>query len=508
MRALGASSHEVRHAPALWVVTRGAQAVQGDALLALDASASWGLGRVVALEHPEWRPAWIDLDPADDADAQADALAALMFEPEAEREVAIRGGRRFVARLVRAQWSRTEAGSRPRRLVQGGRGLLDELSLQDAAPRAPGPGEIQIRVLAAGLNFRDVMNAVAMRDDPEPLGGECAGRVTAVGPGVTNFAAGDAVAAVAEGCFATYATCDARQAVALSPGMSYADAVTLPFAGMTALHSLADLGGIGSGQTVLIHAAAGGVGSAAVQIAQRTGATVIATAGSERKRAHLRALGVRHVLDSRSLDFADQALAITGGRGVDLVLNSLSGDFIDASVRCLAADGVFLEIGKRDIWDAARFRRERPKGRYHAIDLNAMRLADPPGWRALFERAMRDATEGRLKPLPLHAFPLSRAADAFRFMAQARHIGKVVLTEWDAPHAVVEPLPPNATTLVTGGLSGLGLATAGLLVERGARHLVLTGRRARRARGGAANRGVAQPRRRGACCAVGRIARR
>ena len=477
MRALGETSHEVRHAPALWVATRGAQALQGDALLALDASASWGLGRVVALEHPEWRPAWIDLDPADDVDAQADALAALMSQPEAEREVAIRGGHRFVARLVRSM-AVTEAGSRPRRLVQGGHGLLDGLSLQDAAPRAPDPGEIQIRVLAAGLNFRDVMNAVAMRDDPEPLGGECAGRVTAVGQGVTTFAAGDAVAAVAEGCFATYAICDARQAVALPARMSYADAVTLPFAGMTALHSLADLGGIRSGQTVLVHAAAGGVGSVAVQIAQRTGATVIATAGSERKRAHLRALGVRHVLNSRSLDFADQALEITGGRGVDLVLNSLSGDFIDASVRCLAADGVFLEIGKRDIWDAARFGRERPKGRYHAIDLNVMRLADPAAWRALFERAMRDAIEGRLKPLALHAFPLSRAADAFRFMAQARHIGKVVLTEWDDVHAAVERLPPNATTLVTGGLSGLGLATAGLLVERGARHLVLTGRRA------------------------------
>ena len=198
------------------------------------------------------------------------------------------------------------------------------------------------------------MNAVAMREDPESLGGECAGRVTAVGPDVTALAIGDDVVALAEDCFATFAVCDSRSAVRLPPGLGYAAATTLPFAFMTARHALFDLGKIKAGDTVLIHAAAGGVGSAAVQLAVRAGAIVIGTAGSESKRAHL-SLGVHHALDSRTLDFAESVLNLTDGRGVDLVLNSLAGDFIDAGVNCLAPDGCFLEIGKRDIWSAERF---------------------------------------------------------------------------------------------------------------------------------------------------------
>jgi NAD(P)-dependent dehydrogenase (short-subunit alcohol dehydrogenase family) len=232
------------------------------------------------------------------------------------------------------------------------------------------------------------------------------------------------------------------------------------------------------GETVLIHAGAGGVGMAAIQIARSAGATVIATAGSDTKRELLRSLGVEHVFDSRSLDFAEGARRATGGRGADLALNSLAGDFIAATVGCLCPKGRFLEIGKRDIWTRERFAAERPQGEYTAIDLAAMRVDDPAGTAQLFTRVMRSVEEGALGPLPLQSFPLERAGDAFRFMAMARHVGKVVLTLDDPFAASLAALDPAATYLVTGGLAGLGLATARRLVERGARHVLLAGRSA------------------------------
>jgi NAD(P)-dependent dehydrogenase (short-subunit alcohol dehydrogenase family) len=192
----------------------------------------------------------------------------------------------------------------------------------------------------------------------------------------------------------------------------------------------------------------------------------------------LRSLGVPHVMDSRSLDFVRQVQQLTGGRGVDLVLNSLAGDFIGASVRCLGPQGRFLEIGKRDIWSEAQFAEVRPLGRYHAIDLAAMRNDAPAEAAALFTRILQRLERGEIRPLPLQAFDLTRAAEAFRFMAMARHTGKVVLTQPDGAAGSLHALDPRAAYLVTGGLSGLGLLTARHLVERGARHLTLVGRRA------------------------------
>jgi len=473
VQALGEMSHA--RSPRLWIVTCGAQAVRPlDAVRPAQAT-SWGLGKVIALEHAEWRPSCVDLDPEAAPDAQAAELCRELNLADGQDLTAWRGGRRHVARLV-PHVARQDGPSV--RLEKAASGVLDDIALREVPRRAPGPGEVEIAVLAAGLNFRDTMNAVAMRDDPEPLGGECAGRIVRVGEGVDGFAPGDAVLATGEACFASHVVTAARHVAHLPRGMSYAEAATLPFAFMTAYHALHQLGGLRAGMGVLIHAGAGGVGMAAIQLARRAGAVVFATAGSEAKRARLRALGVDHVMDSRSLDFADAIARATQGRGVDLVLNSLAGDFIAASVRCLADGGVFLEIGKRDIWSAERFAQERPRARYHAIDLNAQRYQDPAAAQALFEVVMRLVDAGELRPLPLHAFPLERGAEAFRFMAQARHTGKVVLTHHDGLLASFDSLSPQASYLVTGGLSGLGLITAMRLAERGARHLVLVGRRA------------------------------
>lgn len=474
VQALGVQSFE--SAPRLWVATRGAQAVQGIESLNVAQSPVWGLGKVMSLEHPEWRTTCIDLDPQATTAAQATALLQRLASPDVEDQWAVRGHAYFVARLAAFAANAADTGSV--RLEKADSGVLDDMALHPMTRRAPGPGEVEIRVLAAGLNFRDIMNAVAMRADPEPLGGECAGRVVAVGEGVSDYAVGDAVVATGEACFATTITTEIRHVAPLPRGLSYAQAATLPFAFMTAYHALHVLGGLRAGMSVLIHAGAGGVGMAAIQLAQRAGAVVFATAGSDDKRETLRSLGVAHVLNSRTLDFADEIERLTQGRGVDLVLNSLAGDFIAASVRCLAAEGRFLEIGKRDIWTEARFLQERPRAQYHAIDLNAQRHQDPVAAQALFVEVMRLVGQGELRPLPLHAFPLERGGEAFRFMAQARHTGKVVLIQHDAYQASMEALSPDASYLVTGGLSGLGLITAVRLAAQGARHLVLAGRRA------------------------------
>src|SRR5690606_20734707 len=335
-------------------------------------------------------------------------------------------------------------------------------------------------------NFRDVMNALGMRADPEPLGSECSGRIVAVGPGVTGFEPGDDVVAIAPGGFASFAVAraalTARRPAALDP----AAAAGVPIAYLTAHYALNHVARLAAGERVLIHAAAGGVGMAAVQLALRAGAEVFATAGSPEKREFLRRLGVAHVMDSRTLDFAEQVLEATGGRGVDVVLNSLAGEFIPRSLAALAEEGRFLEIGKRGIWTAEQVAEVKPRARYEVIDLSPALVEDPDSLGPMFREIVAAVDAGELPALPVTSFPAEGVSDAFRYMAQARHIGKVIVArEGDAARGgdTGRPAPDraavraDATYLVVGGTAGLGLETARWLVERGARHLVLMARR-------------------------------
>ncbi len=421
----------------------------------------------------------VDLDP--DEKSGANGLSALLLGGDAEEQIAIRGGERFVARLTRiAQPAEDGADdSAPVRLDIAERGVLDNLVLVPCARRAPGPGEVEIRVLATGLNFRDVLNALGMYPGPPPLlGGECAGTIAAVGEGVTDLLPGDPVVGIAHGSFATYAVTRREFVVRKPAALEFEEAAALPAALLTAAFALHELGRIRPGERVLIHAAAGGVGLAAVHLARRAGAEVIATAGSPEKRARLRSLGIAHVFDSRSTDFAQAIRVMADGRGVDLVLNSLTGDCIPASLSVLSHGGRFLELGKLGAWEPARIAACRPDVEYHLVDVAASCEADPAIVARLLPPLVAAAAEGRIGPLPLTTFELARAADAFRWMAQAKHIGKVVLTQ---PRPVTG-LRRDATYLVTGGLGGLGLALAKWFVEHGAGHVVLMGRHAPDAR--------------------------
>jgi len=308
-------------------------------------------------------------------------------------------------------------------------GVLDSLTFRASPRRPPAAGQIEVAVRAAGLNFKDVLFALGLIPLPGgvrlALGAECAGTVAAVGEAVAGLAVGDEVMAFGYGCFAPFTTCPASLAVPKPPGLSFAAAATVPLAFTTAYLSLVKLAHLRAGEHVLIHAAAGGVGMAAVQVARRVGAEIFATAGSEEKRSLLRAQGIEHVMDSRSLRFADEVMRATAGRGVEVVLNSLAGDFIAASLSVLAPHGRFLEIGKRDIYaDTPVGLRQFERGlSFIAVNLDWTR----PGFGGLWREVAELFAAGALRPLPFELFPLDRAPAAFERMAQARHIGKVVL---------------------------------------------------------------------------------
>jgi acyl transferase domain-containing protein/NADPH:quinone reductase-like Zn-dependent oxidoreductase/acyl carrier protein len=460
-------------APALWVVTRGAQVVTGAEpaeALRPRAAGAWGLAAVAAVEHPELRVRAVDLDPAEDAGRCAGLARELLAGAPAAR-VALRGGARLVPELER----RPEAAAgAPQALELVQPGTLDGVALRPR-PRAPlRAGEVRLRVLAAGVNFRDVLLTLGMYPGTGvPLGAECAGVVTEVGPGVQGLAPGDRAFGFAPGSLATEAVVPAAFLAPAPASMTAEEAAATPVAFLTAHYGFSRLARLRAGEKVLVHAAAGGVGLAAVQLAQRAGAEVFATAGSPEKRALLASLGVKHVMDSRSLAFADEVRAATGGVGVDVVLNSLAGDFIAASLGVLAKGGRFLELGKRDILTPEAAARLRPDVGYHAYDLGAEALADPGLLRPMMDELLAAFAKGELRPLPVKVFPLDRASEAFRFMAQALHVGKIVLR----PAGAVL-VRADATYLVTGGLGGIGLETARWLARSGARHLVLTGRRA------------------------------
>jgi NADPH:quinone reductase-like Zn-dependent oxidoreductase len=313
-------------------------------------------------------------------------------------------------------------------------GFLDEIRLVEVARRPPGPDEVEVGIRALGLNFREVLKALGVYSGLEvdltqgvSFDGDCAGVVVAAGENVTTLRPGDPVAGFGYDVFGSFATMPATHFVRMPGGLTFIEAATIPVVFMTAYYALHDVGRIVSGEKVLIHAAAGGVGLAAVQLCQRAGCEVFATVGSDAKREFLGNMGVRHIMNSRNLEFADQVMDLTGGKGVDVVLNALAGEFIPKSLGVLAQFGRFLEIGKRDIYSNTMLGLYpfRNNISFHGIDLLQM----PP---ARIHRVLADVMElfdrDELKPLHHGVFPITQGADAFRRMRHATHIGKIVLS--------------------------------------------------------------------------------
>ena len=327
---------------------------------------------------------------------------------------------RLVPRLMRSAETMDDAQPIARSLEVSQRGTLENLAWQPLLRREPAHGEIELEVVASGLNFKDVLNTLGMYPgEAGPLGGECAGIITRVGPGVSHMRVGQSVLAVASGCLRSYVTTSANLVAPIPANLDYDAAATLAIPFVTARFGLENVGRLRRGERVLIHAAAGGVGLAAVQIAQLLGAEVFATAGSDEKRAYLKALGVTHVFDSRSIGFADAILEATAGRGVDVVLNSLAGELSAASLRVLARGGRFVELGERDLLTPEQVVALGRGIEYSAVDWGRTAEADPALIRGILLDVVTDVEAGRLRPLPVKTFSMDEVGAAFRFMAQA-----------------------------------------------------------------------------------------
>ncbi|MEM7417514.1 MAG: SDR family NAD(P)-dependent oxidoreductase [Gemmatimonadota bacterium] len=457
------------------VVTRGSQVTRPhDTDVDPIAASLWGLSRTVAHEAPELAPRRLDLE-ATRSPTDASTVVEWLLGSVGAQDVAVRGGQSLTPSLVEFGSAAVTELPEGYRLGFDARGAIANLRFAPAEREELQDHEVRIRVAASAMNFKDVLNVLDMYPgDPGPLGSESAGVVVEAGS-ASRFQPGDRVLAIAGGAYAEEVVADDRLVAHAPPHLSFSEAATLPIAYLTAQVALSHFGSLEPGDRVLIHAATGGVGTAARAIASAVGAEIFATAGTPEKRAMLKDEGVEHVFDSRSASFADGVLDATDGGGVAVVLNSLADELIDASFRVTARGARFLEIGKRGIWSDAQVDALEKDIAYHVIDWGAMFVEDPELVTRLFDEVVRGVTDGALPPLRSTRYPIEDIESAFRFMAAGHHVGKVV-----AEHPVRRrpvSIEAGSSYVVTGGTSGLGLVTARWLAERGAGHVMLLGRR-------------------------------
>jgi NADPH:quinone reductase-like Zn-dependent oxidoreductase/NADP-dependent 3-hydroxy acid dehydrogenase YdfG/acyl carrier protein len=485
--------------PRLHIVTVRAITLAGDldlTAIAVAQSALIGISRTATTEMPDIRPRIIDVD---QSDTSLQMLADELIHPDEETEVAIRQRSRFAPRLVHKRYEdipRRRRSWNPSVRLPAFKvgmqmpGILERIACREMEIPTIDANQVLVEVHYASLNFRDIMAATNLLPPEaevlpawEHLGLECSGIIRAVGTNVDSIRIGESVSVIAPDSLASHVVVPSAAAFALPPGVDLKQAAAIPVAFATAHHSLVTLARLARDEDVLIHAAAGGVGLAAVNIARSIGARIVATAGSEDKRAYLRQQGVEHVFDSRSLAFVDQIKALTDGRGVDVVLNSLPSGSLQGSLSLLAPGGRFIEIGKRDVYadSSIGLRQLRDNASLFVVDLARLASDRPAVLASELKSSLNDIENGVVSPIPIIDFGVGAAKDAFRYMSRASHIGKVVLA-FDDASANIELrerssiVDEAATYIVTGGTRGFGLTIAAELVEDGARSLVLVGR--------------------------------
>ncbi len=503
--------------PKLTLITSGGAVVaREEQVFSFDTNPSqaalWGLGRVIMNEHPDLNCKLIDLQGPFDSSSTSQLLNDESLNHSGtnakENEVILNSNVRHVMRMKRIELAASKvsnknsnASNTPYSLRFSTPGQLKNLYWHELPEQFLQADEIEIKPYAAGLNFRDVMYAMGLLSDEAvengfagpTLGMELSGVVTKVGSAVTEFKAGDEVVGFAPACFSSRVITQTTAITHKPKAWSFEEAATIPTTFFTVYYALKHLAQIQPGEKILIHGAAGGVGIAAIQFARFCGAEMFATAGSDEKRDFVRLMGADHVMDSRSLAFADDIMQITNGEGIDIVLNSLAGEAITRNLSVLKPFGRFLELGKRDFYENSKIglRPFRNNISYFGIDADQLLIERPELANRLFKEMMAQFDEGSLRPMPYRSFPATRIQDAFRYMQQSRQVGKVVVSFMNGnavPSEEIEPLKiqeaelecnPKASYLVTGGLSGFGLKTASWLVEKGARSLVLISRSAK-----------------------------
>ncbi len=454
-------------------ITSGAQVLERESGGNLAGSVLWGLGKVVSLEAGHLQSRMIDLDPSS-TEPHSDLADELLY-PDWENHIAYRRGSRQAARLVRPG-DASERLTLPEEttwvLAPNRDGVFEKPEVKPLPARVLEQREVRIAVEATGLNFWDVFRSLGFIEEGD-LGREMCGFVIDVGPEVSTVAIGDHVVGLGFGAFAPEMITREELVAPAPDDMSVSDLATIPSAFVSSALSY-EYSGLEAGDRVLIHAGAGGVGLAAIQMAQAAGAEVFATASAP-KQAYLRAMGVKHIFDSRQTKFGEEILEATGGEGVTVVLNSLTSEgFIEASLACLAQGGRFVELARRDILSEEEMAEVRPDVKYAILELDVLKKTDPGLVGEVLRDVMARVSAGELKPLAHSRWPLAEAGAALSFMRAARHIGKIVLT---TQPLVTGQLRQDRTYLVTGGLGGIGIAVAEWLTDNGACNIALNGRR-------------------------------
>jgi acyl transferase domain-containing protein/NADPH:quinone reductase-like Zn-dependent oxidoreductase/acyl-CoA thioesterase FadM/acyl carrier protein len=453
-----------------------------------------GLARTAMTERPDLAITLVDLDrpPAALAD-----LFVLLDRIGAEQEVVVRAGDLLACRLARTSTDELAAAAPPGpppppaaafELRLDRAGDLESLAWIGCARPAPGPGEVEVAASLVPLNFKDaakglgLVSARTLADTyfGDTLGMECCGRIARVGAGVYHLVPGDRVFCLAPGAFRSHVVQRAEAMIPVPDKLAFEDLAGIVVY-MTVFHALLEVARLQPGERLLVHSATGGVGLAAIEVARWIGAEVFATAGSQKKRAHLRRLGVAGVAGSRDVAFADDVMRWTDGRGVDVVLNVAAGEVMYKSFACLAPMGRFIEVGKASFdQDAAlKLRPFQDNLTYAAVDLDRLTASRPHYVHDIIRRIVGHLAAGDLPPLPIAVHPPDQVSAAFRLLARGEHIGKVAVAIGDRPAPLRRRarVRPDGTYLVTGGTAGFGLECARWLVRQGARHLLLVSRR-------------------------------
>lgn len=484
---------------ALTLITQSSQYVDADDHVIPLQAPLWGLGRVIANEYSDLTCKLVDIA-GHKADifgaATAKAILAEINHQDRDGEVILRGSRRLASRL-RAVTPPASAKEAPQklRLDFAQPGALENLRWFEMTDTALAPDQIEIQMQATGLNFRDVMWALGILKDEAvengyagpTLGMEGAGIISAVGAEISDLAIGDRVMCFAPSCFADYVVTKTTAVAKIPDSMTFEEAATIPSVFFTIYYALNYLARLEPGEKVLIHGAAGGVGLAAIQYCHHIGAEIYVTAGSDEKRDFLKLLGCEHVLDSRSLEFADQIMELTDGEGIDVVLNSLSGAAIAKNLSILKPFGRFLELGKRDFYADSKIglRPFRNNITYYGIDADQLLAEKPALSSRLFKEMMSLFETEAFKPLVHLTFAPTQIEEAFRTLQQSRHIGKIIVSMADKSarklgmkntHAAIPAATSAGCCVITGGQGGFGLATARKLSEHKFKHFVLLGR--------------------------------
>ena len=483
------------HAAQICVVTHNTQQVlESDQVTNLTSSALWGLGYLITNENTQLQTRLIDI-PQDYNDGTIAQLKNEILAKDNDTDIALRD-KRYIKRLVKKQLQHKTSQTCLQDMHETNlelfvpqKGKLDSLEYREVERRAPEPDEIEIKIHTTALNFKDMLKVYGQIDRKAientylgtTIGMECSGTIVATGENIKHFQVGDPVIATVPGCFKSYITVPPTFVVHKPDYLSFNEA-PLYVSYLTTYYGLIDIAKIKEGESILIHNASGGVGLAATQIAKWKKAKIFATAGTEEKRDYLRSIGIKHVMNSRDLKFAQTIYDLTDGKGVDIVINAISGEALFQSFSLLASFGRFIEIGKRDITDNSLLPMERFNHNltFAAIDVDRMFAEKPELARATFQKISHCFAEGHFYAMPVTVFPANKSKEAFRFFSQSKHIGRVVIQmkNQQVPVAKKEnaSIDRNGTYIITGGTRGLGLVIAKWLATKNAGQVVLISR--------------------------------